>query len=59
MGGGFHPFMQKFSPFRNRGINKHVSVVSIFRNTSNLKEMKFSTFTAIKSIINIQNRSEL
>lgn len=48
MGGGFRPFMQKFSPFRNWGINKHVSIVNVFRNASNLKEMKFSAFTQVE-----------
>lgn len=36
--------MKQFHPLRKGGIDKHVAIVSVFTNTSNLKEMKFPTF---------------
>lgn len=36
--------MQQFNPLRKGGINKHVSIINVFTNASNLEEMKFSAF---------------
>lgn len=36
--------MEQVHPLRKGGIDKHVAIINVFTNASNLKEMKFSTF---------------
>lgn len=53
VGGGLGPLKQQFGPFRKGAINKHVSIINIVTYTSNLKEMKFSTFVEEQNEINM------